>query len=298
MINNNNANDESQFGEDVIIRRIFEKIPSNKCCLEFGAWDGITNSNSIYLIREKGYKAILIEANKKRFRKLKKNLKEEINTGKVLPYNSIVGEHDSSRLEYFLSENKFPLDFDFISIDIDSDDLRLLITLGQFKPKVVCIEYNFTFPIDYMHMNTKGKSEGNSYAAIDRVLNELDYDLVGQTQGSLIYLERKYLEQFNISKVDFKSIWNAFFYYDGEFKIVMRDDFLPKKIKSLEMQKLLGQSYFNLPFSYVMKKQLVPIWFRKWPRNQILFLTYSLFGHLIRGRISVFKKYIEIYKAR
>ncbi len=66
----------SQYGEDGIIEEIFNRLPKHKLdywCVEFGAWDGVHLSNTCNLIRHSGYKAVLIEADKKRYTQLLSN---------------------------------------------------------------------------------------------------------------------------------------------------------------------------------------------------------------------------------
>ena len=46
---------------------------SNGYFCEFGAWDGKYLSNTYYLIKNKGYKAILIEGDENKVNDLKKN---------------------------------------------------------------------------------------------------------------------------------------------------------------------------------------------------------------------------------
>ena len=58
----------SQFGEDGIINEILNRIGENnidKWCVEFGARDGISDSNTYNLIKNNNYKAVLIEGDKK-----------------------------------------------------------------------------------------------------------------------------------------------------------------------------------------------------------------------------------------
>ena len=47
-----------QFNEVKIIKRIYEKYDFPKTCIEFGAYDGITNSNTFYFWKKKGFKSI------------------------------------------------------------------------------------------------------------------------------------------------------------------------------------------------------------------------------------------------
>lgn len=69
-----NKNIFSEFGEDGIIEEILKRLHSvsDKQCCEFGAWDGKFSSNTCNLITRHNYKAILIEADKKKFKELQK----------------------------------------------------------------------------------------------------------------------------------------------------------------------------------------------------------------------------------
>lgn len=287
----------SQFGEDALMETILNKVGKNLHCLEFGAWDGVTYSNSYYFIKKLDYKSILIEPDVKKYNRLLKNMSFYNSINKTILINEFVGEDPSNRLEYYLQNNNFPINFDFISVDVDSDDLRLLLTLGKFFPKIVCIEYNFTFPKDYVYVNTKSKSEGNSFAAINIVLDHLGYGLCAQTQGSLIYVQKELISKFNLPVAKYKQIFNTYCTFSGDFRVFLDDSFLITKVKSKELQNLIGNSYFNVPFSYVMHAPLVPKKFRKWPRNQFTFLIYSLFDHLIHFRIRLLLKYFVYIKS-
>ena len=60
----------SQCGEDLILADFFDKTKLNKgFFFEFGAWDGIYLSNVYNLVQNKGYKALYIEPDKKKFYK-------------------------------------------------------------------------------------------------------------------------------------------------------------------------------------------------------------------------------------
>ncbi|HWE03123.1 MAG TPA: hypothetical protein VG326_12000, partial [Tepidisphaeraceae bacterium] len=52
----------SQFGEDGILEQALRLLPvRDKWCVEFGAHDGLTYSNSANLITAQEYRAVLIE---------------------------------------------------------------------------------------------------------------------------------------------------------------------------------------------------------------------------------------------
>ena len=62
----------SQDGEDGIISAIFEKLGvGTGWCVEFGAWDGLKLSNTWDLWHNKGWSAVLIEGETKKFADLK-----------------------------------------------------------------------------------------------------------------------------------------------------------------------------------------------------------------------------------
>ena len=82
------GNVTSQYGEDGIVEKVLEVLQaSNKWCVEFGSWDGKACSNTFRLIDKKGYSAILIEGNKKRYRDL---LKTFAGNDKVVPKNACI----------------------------------------------------------------------------------------------------------------------------------------------------------------------------------------------------------------
>ncbi|WP_295399002.1 hypothetical protein, partial [uncultured Thiocystis sp.] len=68
----------SQNGEDGIIAEVLKRISRSSeldhWCVEFGAWDGVYLSNTYNLIKNKGYKAVLIEGDQKKHNELCKNI--------------------------------------------------------------------------------------------------------------------------------------------------------------------------------------------------------------------------------
>ena len=67
----------SQFGEDGVIEKIFEVIePTHRYAIEFGAYDGIQNSNTRNLIVNEGWGGLLIEGNPARAAALIENHKD------------------------------------------------------------------------------------------------------------------------------------------------------------------------------------------------------------------------------
>jgi len=130
-------NVNSQGGEDGIIEKALEVIgDSNRWCVEFGAWDGMHLSNTYNLIKNRGYSAVLIEGNSKRFRELLKNFR---GNSKVNPINAFVGFEESDGLDSLLKATSVPVDFDLLSIDIDGNDYHVWEAVKHYKPKAVVI---------------------------------------------------------------------------------------------------------------------------------------------------------------
>ena len=70
-LNNYSKKIFSQFGEDGIILEILNRLTKKNLdfwCVEFGARDGISDSNTLNLIKNYKYKAVLIEGDKKYFK--------------------------------------------------------------------------------------------------------------------------------------------------------------------------------------------------------------------------------------
>jgi hypothetical protein len=61
-------------------------------------------------------------------------------------------EYNSSGLDKLLYEVNAPADLDVLFLDIDGGELQLVAGLSRFHPKIICIEYDNSFPlsIDYV----------------------------------------------------------------------------------------------------------------------------------------------------
>lgn len=65
---------DSQGAEEAMLDRVFELIaPRHRFCVEFGAGDGLRNSNIARLLRDGGSSGVMIEASDYRFAKLREH---------------------------------------------------------------------------------------------------------------------------------------------------------------------------------------------------------------------------------
>lgn len=124
----------SQFGEDGLIRAVFERIGiANKWCFEVGAGDGIGLSNTKQW-RDEGWNAVLIEADATKFAKLgsHKTDREHIIHEKI----------GVDSLDALLGGLNVPTDLDLGVIDIDGQDYWVWDGMRTYAPRVMLVEYS------------------------------------------------------------------------------------------------------------------------------------------------------------
>jgi hypothetical protein len=190
----------SQNGEDGIIERIFEIIgETNRCCVEFGAWDGKLYSNTWNLIRNRGWTGVLIEGARDRFDALERTYADI--GGRVHLMNCFVGLESGSRLDELLRQAGTPADFDLLSIDIDGNDWHIWHSLEQFRPRVVVIECNPSIENDVYFVQAYGRSinQGASMLAHVELGKAKGYELVASTGVNGIFVRRELYPAFGIA---------------------------------------------------------------------------------------------------
>ena len=182
-------NVHSQCGEDGIIGEILTRIgvmddSRTKWCVEFGAWDGIHLSNTYHLINDHGWSAVLIEGEAKRHAQLCRNIPQD-NVVKICRF---VGFEAHDNLDAIFADTPLPEDFDFLSIDIDGCDWHVWDSMKNYRPKVVCIEYNETVPVDldYVQPRDFNVKIGNGCKAMDNLAHAKGYTTVCLTRTNVI----------------------------------------------------------------------------------------------------------------
>jgi hypothetical protein len=181
------SNTYSQYGEDGIIKKIFEEVgTTSRLCVEFGAWDGFYLSNTAALWTN-GWKAILIEGDRERFASL---------VGKVAAYpvvcvNAYVGHEDGDDLATILANHQISQPIDLLSIDIDGDEYYILKNLRSLRPRVIVCEYNPTIPAGLDLFPDPHNQFGASAAALVRLARERGYGLVAMTDTNCFFVQEQ-----------------------------------------------------------------------------------------------------------
>jgi hypothetical protein len=191
-------NEHSQSGEDGIIEKALEVIASSdRWCVEFGAWDGMFLTNTRHLIQVKGYSAILIEANKKRFLDLRRNYAAN---ARVRTINRLVGLERHDGLDAILSTTPIPTAFDLLSIDVDGNDYHIWKIVSAYRPKIVVIEFNPTIPnhIRFVQLADKHTNQGASLLSLVELGREKGYELVCALPFNAVFVAQEYFPSFEI----------------------------------------------------------------------------------------------------
>lgn len=162
----------SQGGEDGVLLRLFEQIGiRSRYFVEFGAWDGVTLSNTANLRLNHGWSGLLMESSDR--------------ADGVL----VQREHvDAENVEALFRRYGVPRDFDLLSIDIDGNDYWVWKAIQSFSPRVVIVEYNIFFmpeiaktiaydPDHCWDRERYGLYHGASLAALEKLGREKGYAL-------------------------------------------------------------------------------------------------------------------------
>ncbi len=194
----------SQFGEDGVIEKIFDIIkPGPKYAVEFGAWDGVLNSNMRNLVVNHGWSSFQIEGHPERAAALAKNYADYPTTKTqeawVWPGN----------IEILFEDAGVPKDLDLLVIDIDSNDYYVWRAIHDFRPKVVMIETNLDFPppelmvINFHPMNYWDGTpySGASMQSMYNLAKKKGYELIYQmSKGpNTFWVAKEYFPAFGIT---------------------------------------------------------------------------------------------------
>ena len=196
----------SQNDEDGILCEIFRRLGIvNGSFCEIGVENGL-ECNTLYLIHN-GWRGGWIEGNERQKSRIENKFASLLQAKQkrlVLGIGFVTQENINDALKQTLQplgiENH---NLDFLSIDIDGNDIYLLESL-DFLPKVICIEYNAKFPPPLSKKpvyNPKniwrgGDYMGSSLVAINDVAVSKGYVLVATNiTGSNAFFVRRDLAQ-------------------------------------------------------------------------------------------------------
>jgi len=188
----------SQNGEDGVISEILKRLHIHVGWVcEFGAWDGIHLSNTFNLVKQ-GFNAVYIEGDESKYHDLLKTVSKYDN--KIKPIKAFVDHKNTSNsLDNLLKTTNIPIDFDVLSIDIDSYDYQVWKSVEIYKPKIVIIEINSSVNVtDSTWIHDDDKFEGTGFKPMYDLGIEKGYTFVLHT-GNMVFIRSDMFHKLNIS---------------------------------------------------------------------------------------------------
>lgn len=170
----------SQNGEDGIISEIFKRISvTNKFFVEFGVENG-QECNSRRLLEEEGWSGLWMDGSENNCTSAKLKFK---NYGISVQQAFI----DKENIETLLRLNNVPQEFDLLVIDIDGNDYWVWQAISYYKPRLVVIEYNSSYPpsVDWVmpynanHLFDGTRHYGATLKSLSLLAKEKGYKLIG-----------------------------------------------------------------------------------------------------------------------
>lgn len=173
----------SQCDEDGIVAEIFRRIGTkDRFFVEFGVGNGIEN-NTVFLLMQ-NWRGAWIEGDAASAAELQSRFRGPLSEGRLKFLQSFI---TTENIEALFNQLNIPAEFDLLSVDIDRNTYHVWKALGRFKPRVLVIEYNSTFPADvewiaeYDSQRVWNNSMyfGASLKAYERLASSMGYALVG-----------------------------------------------------------------------------------------------------------------------
>lgn len=168
----------SQFGDDGMIAEVFRRIGAEaKTCVEFGAHDGESCSNTANLRKHHGWSSLLIEPDAERFEALKETIKAETQADgqRIVAVQSAVTGYN---IDALLKDHGFEAP-DLMSIDVDGDDWFIFQGMHA-RPRLIVIEFNCSIP---PHLDVRQAQPGGVFGASIlstlRLAHAKGYGLIG-----------------------------------------------------------------------------------------------------------------------
>jgi hypothetical protein len=191
----------SQFGEDGIIRKIFDIIGIiNQRFIEIGIEDG-KECNTRNLVENENWSGFMIEGNKR-------ESKRAIKLYSKYPVGIINDMVNLDNINKYINHN-----LDLLSIDIDGSDFWIWEKI-KLRPRVIIIEYNSTFfdksiTIPYSNNPRKEKHpdwlyHGAGLNALIKLGNKKGYKLVYANGTNAFFIRRDIKE---ISELSFEEAY-------------------------------------------------------------------------------------------
>ena len=225
----------SQNNEDGIINHIFDQLKIDKLnFIEIG-FDYYQN-NSLSILK-KCNKALFVDGDSKKAIILRNALKLFYPKSKITVQNTLVDIDNINLIkEQSFSDQE---EIDFLSIDVDGIDYYLFKEIN-FKPKLICIEYNFWFGKDLScavpyeknyTLDSLSDYVGASLKAITGLANSKGYHLIAIDSACInAFFIRDDLKH-NFEILNLEKSFKYPFKFNKEFIVEIKEKLLLKDLK-------------------------------------------------------------------
>lgn len=160
------SNRYSQSGEDGMIAECLRRLGprsdhleegDTRVCVEFGAGDGISCSNTRALWTTAAWGAVLVEADADLFERARENAIGGDCGAAIFPVHRAVTPTGPDSIDAILDWLGVGQAIDVMSIDVDGDDFWHLLGLRR-RPRLLLVEFNPTIP---PHLDIQPRGPGN-----------------------------------------------------------------------------------------------------------------------------------------
>ena len=225
----------SQNNEDGIINHIFDQLKIDKInFIEIG-FDYYQN-NSLGILK-KCNKALFVDGDSKKAIILRNVLKLFYPKTKITVQNTLVDIYNINLIkEQNFSDQE---EIDFLSIDVDGIDYYLFKEIN-FKPKLICIEYNFWFGKDLSCATPYEKNYtldslsdyiGASLKAITGLANSKGYHLIAIDSACINAFFIRDDLKYNFEILNLEKSFKYPFKFNKEFIVEIKEKLLLKDLK-------------------------------------------------------------------
>ncbi len=193
----------SPAGEDGVLEKIFEVVPASRHFLvDLGAGDGIRESSSRNLLKNRAWSGLLVESNDASAAAL------AVNYNGARGVKTLHALIDPGDIEIVLEKNGVPREPDLLIVGLKANDWYVWRAIQDFRPKAVQIQYNAAFAppqtmvIEYHPLNYWDGSVyfGASIQSLYNLAKRKGYELVYANRAgtNLFLVEARYFSRFGI----------------------------------------------------------------------------------------------------
>jgi hypothetical protein len=212
------SNVYSQSGEDGALAEIIRRLGvGQSTCVEFGAGDGLSCSNTARLWRHQEWRALLIEPADSLYPRLHSEAQP---FPQVRTMHRSVAPSGPGGIDDLLEQAGIE-HVDYMSIDVDGDDWWIFSGMAA-RPRIISIEFNPTIP-PHLDIRPRGPGfrMGVGALTMKRTAEERGYRIIGLTDANLWLVRTEDSHAFSDFQVDLRVLLppDRFMYlatdYDG-----------------------------------------------------------------------------------